>query len=137
MANITVIDHGMANWETSLNRMLGELGASVADTGLINLPLKNVTTMESNVGSYLTVRNVGPFFAITAQFSCAAAGEIAIGDIPANMIGNQTWQYFVGFHIQTQAIQLKIDSNYQLKAVIPTSAIGHMIDLNTVIAINK
>lgn len=135
MANIVKIDHGQSNWDEPLNQMLGEIGKSLEDTGLIKLPLKNTVPIDE--GSYLTVRSVGSFLGITAQFACASVGSTTIGDIPSSMIGNQGWKYLVGYLNDTQAVQFKIDDKFHLLAIVPSNGANHMIVLNTVISVNS
>ena len=132
MANITGIDHGQANWDESLNRMLDELGQATSDTGWVDVPLKNIKP-DIQGGSYLQLRKTGDSIAIRTQFAVETSGTVDIATIPTNLI-TWGWRYFVGYRIGGAGpVQLVMNAQHVLSVNIPADAVNQQINCDLMV----
>lgn len=127
-----VIEHGQTNWDTVLNQYLDK---TTADSEWVKLPLVNTISIPQ--GSYLTVRTIGPFLAIKAQFSVGSVGEVKVADIPGNVINNEGWRYMTGYVFSNVPVQCLINEKHELIVMSKDANVNQQIDLETVIMVES
>ncbi|AYJ38861.1 MULTISPECIES: hypothetical protein [Lactiplantibacillus] len=88
MINITTINHGQANWDEPLNRMLEGLGSAVEDTGWIDLTLINGFENRANIGK-TSIRKIGEIVVLRLSITNLVRDAV-IAKLPTNFYPQQS-----------------------------------------------